>query len=146
MAGLNTHDMPTFAAFWQGQDIEDRVKMGLLTTPEAEAEARNRATLKEALVGFLEHEGWYAKGSLNSLAVLKAILAFLSASSAHIILVNLEDLWLETQPQNVPGTQEPYPNWRRRARYDFETFSQWPQVVDVLKEMDRIRKQKEYYR
>jgi len=146
MAGLNTHDMPTFAAFWQGQDIEDRLNMDLLNASDAQAERMHRDNLKQALAAFLQREGWYAEGSFEPGAVLKAILAFLSASSARVVLVNLEDLWLETQPQNVPGTQEPYPNWRRKARYGLEAFSQLPQVVDVLKEMDRIRKQKEYYR
>jgi 4-alpha-glucanotransferase len=144
VAGLNTHDMSTFAAFWQGQDIEDRLKMGLFAATDAQAEWRNRDILKQALVSFLQREAWHVEGSFDPWAVLKAILAFLSASSARMILVNLEDLWLETEPQNVPGTQEPYPNWRRKARHNFETFSQLPQVTDVLNEMDRLRKQGVY--
>ena len=143
VAGLNTHDMPTFAAFWQGQDIEDRLNMDLLNTFDAQVERMHRDNLKQALAAFLQHEGWHVEGFLEPGAVLKAILAFLSASSARVVLVNLEDLWLETEAQNVPGTQEPFPNWRRKARYDFEMFSQLPQVVDMLKAIDRIRKQRE---
>ena len=41
-----------------------------------------------------------------------------------MMLVNLEDLWLETQPQNIPGTSEECPNWRNKARYSFEGFKQ----------------------
>jgi 4-alpha-glucanotransferase len=73
--------------------------------------------------------------------VLRAALAFLSASQARIVLVNLEDLWLETEPQNTPGTWEERPNWRRKARYSFEVFRQLPQVVDALREIDRVRKE-----
>ncbi len=70
---------------------------------------------------------------------MKAILNLLAASPAYALLVNLEDLWLETHPQNIPGTQRSR-NWSRKARYAFEEFSQLPQVIDVLREIDRARK------
>ena len=57
------------------------------------------------------------------------------------MLVNLEDLWLETQPQNVPGTDDEHPNWRCKARYVLEEFCRMPEVRDTLKEIDRFRKQ-----
>ncbi|CEP67915.1 Glycoside hydrolase, superfamily [Moorella glycerini] len=62
----------------------------------------------------------------------RACLAHLAASRARILLVNLEDLWLETAPQNIPGTVDTYPNWRRKARYTLEEFSQKPEVLQVL--------------
>jgi 4-alpha-glucanotransferase len=68
-------------------------------------------------------------------------LAFLASSHARVLLVNLEDLWLETDPQNIPGIQEEHPNWRRKARYSLEVFSQMPDVLDAIEEMDRIFKQ-----
>ncbi|HVV84690.1 MAG TPA: 4-alpha-glucanotransferase, partial [Kofleriaceae bacterium] len=37
----------------------------------------------------------------------------LAASPAHVVLVTVEDLWLEPAPQNVPGTSDERPNWRR---------------------------------
>ncbi len=39
VANLNTHDMPTFAAFWQGLDIEDRQALGLLEKRKADTAA-----------------------------------------------------------------------------------------------------------
>ena len=36
VASLNTHDTPTFAGFWQGKDIEDRLALGLLSPAEAQ--------------------------------------------------------------------------------------------------------------
>ena len=44
------------------------------------------------------------------------MLTWLKASPAEITLVNLEDLWLETRPQNVPGTSTERPNWRRKSK------------------------------
>ena len=40
---LNTHDTPTFAGFWQGKDIEDRIALGLLSPAEAQIAAAGRA-------------------------------------------------------------------------------------------------------
>jgi 4-alpha-glucanotransferase len=37
-----------------------------------------------------------------------------------MVLVNMEDLWLEARPQNVPGTSSERPNWRRKARLTLE--------------------------
>ena len=65
---------------------------------------------------------------------------YLSTRSANLVLINLEDLWQETQPHNVPGTGQERPNWRRKATYTFEAFSQRPEVVEVLREIDRLRK------
>ena len=41
---------------------------------------------------------------MDETTVLSAWLNFLAASQARIMVVNLEDLWLETRPQNVPGS------------------------------------------
>ena len=57
-----------------------------------------------------------------------------------MVLVNLEDLWLEERPQNVPGTTHDYPNWRRPARYTLERFRQMGRVTGTLKRIDELRK------
>ena len=62
------------------------------------------------------------------------------SSPAALVLVNLEDLWLEAQPQNVPGTWRERPNWQRKARYDRETLSRLPDVLAVLRRVDRLRR------
>ncbi len=46
--------------------------------------------------------------------------ARLLASSARHVVVNLEDEWGETEPQNVPGTSMEEPNFRRRSRPSLE--------------------------
>jgi 4-alpha-glucanotransferase len=108
-------------------------------------EARNkmgvRQAIKEALVTFLRGRGWIKEPVVDASAILKACLSFLSASPARVLLVNLEDLWLETQSQNIPSTKEEYPNWRRKGRYSFEEFCQMPQVIDTLRIIDHLRRQ-----
>jgi len=54
-------------------------------------------------------------------AALAAALNRLMQSPAELVTVNVEDLWLETERQNVPGTtQDERPNWGRRLRYAME--------------------------
>ena len=145
IASLNTHDMPPFAAFWQGIDIEQRLELGLLDRAGAAKEREIRQAIRESLAAFLQHRGGI-KQTVDAHTALKACLDLLSASRARIVLVNLEDLWLETQPQNVPSTKEEYPNWRRKARYSLEEFCHMPQVIDILRSIDRLRKQGRYQR
>jgi 4-alpha-glucanotransferase len=60
-------------------------------------------------------------------------LARLRRSRAGVALVSLEDLWLETDPQNVPGSGERRPNWRRKTRFSFEQFSTQKKLLGILK-------------
>jgi len=140
LASLNTHDIPPFAAFWQGLDIKQRLELGLLDGVGAQRENRHRQATKKALVMFLQEKG-FEPNNVDAYSTLKACLAFLSSSQAQVVLVNLEDLWLETHPQNIPGTEDEYPNWRRKARYNFEDFCQMPRLVDTLRMIDYLRKQ-----
>lgn len=140
VASLNTHDMPTFAAFWQGLDVEDRLELGLLDRRGARSEQKARQTLKKNLVTFLKRGGWLKGASQDMGALLRACAAFLSASPARLVLLNLEDLWLETQPQNVPNTLAERPNWTRKARYSLETFSKISHILETLGEVDDLRR------
>jgi len=146
VASLNTHDMPPFAAFWQGLDIEEWRRIGLLDKAGVEEEKNRLLSMKKALVTFLQDRDWLQGAANDIAAVLKACLSFLAASQARMVLVNLEDLWLEIQPQNIPSTRKEYPNWRRRAKYTFEEFCQMPQVVDTLLMINELRKRNEHRR
>jgi len=141
VASLNTHDMPPFAAFWQGLDIKERRELGLLDKQGTQKEKEIRQDIIKALSAFLWRKGWLKEADVDALSALKACLSFLADSKAWIVLVNLEDLWLETQPQNVPSIKGKYPNWRRKIRYGLEEFCQMPQVPDILHIIDRLRKQ-----
>jgi 4-alpha-glucanotransferase len=139
VASLNTHDMPPFAALWRGWDVEQRRRLGLLDSAGARAETDKLRSMKETLVTFLRKHGWLRGLEDDTHAILTACLSFLAASQTQLVLVNLEDLWLETQPQNVPTTGKKYPNWQRKARYTFEQFCQLPQAVDTLLTVNELR-------
>jgi len=140
VASFNTHDMPPFAAFWQGIDIEQKLGLGILNETSAESEKINRETIKRSLTDHLKKNN-SRKADPDMRTVLQDLLQFLSASPTMAVLINLEDLWLETESQNIPGTDDKHPNWRRKARYSMEEFSQMPEVTDTLAEVNRIRRQ-----
>jgi 4-alpha-glucanotransferase len=106
IASLNTHDMPAFAAWWGGRDIDDRVAQGLLDDVGARREREIRERMRRAL------------DAHDVAKALESLLSFLAASDAELVLVNLEDLWREVEPQNVPGVPER--SWRHKFRMGLE--------------------------
>ncbi|MCA9581354.1 MAG: 4-alpha-glucanotransferase [Myxococcales bacterium] len=116
VASIGTHDTPTFMGFWSGRDIQERVEMGLLTGEAAVREHAARATLRDRLARWVrESTDPTPSGAGVAAEVLDKMLVWLARSDAPFLLVNLEDLWLEEAPQNVPGTDSSWNNWRRRT-------------------------------
>ena len=65
--------------------------------------------------------------------VLHALLHYLAGSHAAIVLVNLEDLWLEDQPQNMPGVSpDQFPSWRRKAAKRVDELQSDPAIRELL--------------
>lgn len=137
MACLNTHDTPTFRAFWNGVDLDENARLGVIDPADAEAERpareRVRGAIREALG--LSRE---APPDADWGPALLGVLERLSASGAGALLVSLEDLWGEVRPQNVPGVPtDRYPSWRRRVAPAFARFTEDPEVTRTLSELMR---------
>lgn len=139
-ASLNTHDMFPFRAFWEGADVAKRVQVGILPPDRADAERVKRARLLELLAAFWRNESLLTGDDPSPSEALDAGLAHLAASGADLVLVNLEDLWEEVAPQNIPGTTDQYPNWRRRLPYPLSAVRMMGRVVGRLEEVDRLRR------
>jgi len=97
LASINTHDTPTFAGFWAGQSAAARASVV--------AELQRGGELPRSSGG----------GGPDTWDVLGALLERLGSSDADVVIASLEDLWLEPDPQNIPGTGAEHPNWRRRC-------------------------------
>lgn len=137
VASVNNHDMPPFAEYWEGRDIGQRAELGLLGGQDPAGEQEQRRRMLDALVRFLRATG-HLTDAADAASVLRACHTYLSQSPARAVLVNLEDLWLETEPQNVPSsTGAQRPNWRRKARYSLEEIGGLPGVLRALEEMQR---------
>lgn len=139
VASLNTHDTATFMGFWSGGDIHDRVALGLIEETQAHHELQYRAAQRDALTAFLQARGLLRDNSTEPSAVLAGWLSFLAQNDEEFLLINLEDLWLETAPQNVPGTWQERPNWRHRARYSLEAIREMKSFAELLTTIGDIR-------
>lgn len=140
LGSLNTHDMPPFAAVWHGLDLPSPRGLRPADAAAVRQGQRHRQALKAMMVALLRAGGWLTAGSSRAEVILRGLLAHLAASPAGIVIVNLEDLWLERRPQNIPGTGVERPNWRRKARYSFEEFSRSKHVLGTLRLVNRLRR------
>jgi 4-alpha-glucanotransferase len=129
IAGLNTHDTPPFRAFWEARDVDDQLDLGLVSPAGAAAARARRRAVRLALARVLTRQGLLNGDPDDPRAVLSAALAWLARGPAGGVLVNLEDLWLETLPQNVPGTRRERPHWQRPARLARKAFTRLPEVL-----------------
>jgi 4-alpha-glucanotransferase len=137
VASINTHDMPAFTAYWEGLDLQDRRDLGLLTEEVVREEVDKRARVRGNVLTFLRGEG-LLRGDADAAAVLRGLLAYLAGGPDRLALVNVEDLWGETKPQNTPGTTTERSNWRQKARYPLEEWGELPEVRQVVEEIDRL--------
>jgi 4-alpha-glucanotransferase len=129
-----------FRAFWDGTDVAKRVQVGILPADRASAEREERARLRDLLEALWRERGHLKAAAPSADEALDAGLRHLASSDAELMLVNLEDLWGETSPQNIPGTTHQHPNWSRRIPHDLSTVRMMATVVGRLEEVDRLRR------
>ena len=141
VASVNTHDMPPFAAFWTGIDLDDRQALGLLDDASLARERQARLDVKSALATFLQGDGKMAPDASvdDTEAVLLGIWRWLATAPSKVLLLNVEDLWLETESQNTPNTSTERANWQRKLRYPLETIMANPKFRALLAEVDAAR-------
>ncbi len=131
LVSLNTHDMPTFAGLWHGRDLDTRRELGQIDADEATRLHDERARFIAALQARLGTEG--------TEQTLRACLERLAASDLGVLLVNLEDLWLETRPHNVPGTSTELPNWKRKTDRSLAAIIGDPAIAELLERIRALR-------
>ncbi len=144
LASLGTHDLPTFAAWWSGDDVVDRRRRGLTPSADAAAELAGRRSLRAALSRAMKGgAGQAASGParpLSRAAALRACLEHLAAGPARLVVVDPADLWGEREPHNRPGTGADEPNFRRRWAKIWPDGLERPAVSGVLRLVDRARR------
>lgn len=139
LASLNTHDVPPFAAWWRGDDIDIWRDLGLMDEAQCASERVSRAKTARALASWLSRRAGDGIVTGADRAPMHAVTRELAASDADALLVTLEDLWGETRPQNVPGTSFEMPNWRRRASLTLEEMRADSRVEETLREVNDAR-------
>jgi 4-alpha-glucanotransferase len=109
IAMTSTHDLPTVAGWWKGNDID--VRRGQET--EREARTRDRPKLWDAFVRDHVAEGPVPSPD-DTDRVVDAAVRFIAKAEVPLSLIPLEDLLGQVDQPNLPGNATDHPNWRRR--------------------------------
>ncbi len=126
---INTHDMPMLASYKKGSDLELVSSLGILSQDYKVKFAKER---KEQI------ESWENK--LGKESFTNTIMQKIAESEAKYFVVNLEDLWGEEMPQNIPGTWKEYPNWRKKFALEIDEWTKNEKVHKALSTLKEFRK------
>jgi 4-alpha-glucanotransferase len=143
VAMTSTHDLPTVAGWWRGDDIATKEALGFYREGEAAPKVkaqrlRDRKELWRAL-----RESACAKArqppSRSTAAVTEGAIRFVARTPARLALIPLEDLVGEKDQPNLPGTVTEHPNWRRRQKATTEKFLAAPKMTAHLATLKQER-------
>lgn len=109
---FTTHDLPTFAGWMSGHDLEVKRAIGI----DAGDGAQDRALATQALRGAVRDNGIPVQSTLSFANVAR----FIARTPCRLLSVAIEDALGIADQINVPGTVTEYQNWMRRMPVDLE--------------------------
>ncbi|MGA2880380.1 MAG: 4-alpha-glucanotransferase [Bryobacteraceae bacterium] len=142
LVSATTHDLPTLAGFWLGRDIEARREAGLLTDEGAYQSmradrAREKQKLLDLLTGLKLLPDWFPRDASQVPELVgelhNAIVGFLTSTPSKLMVLNQEDLLKQAEQQNLPGSTEEYPNWRRKMKCTVEELWTSGEIQDFAR-------------
>jgi 4-alpha-glucanotransferase len=139
VAMSSTHDLPTVAGWWRGEDLELRKSLGLTQSQEIEERASDRSALWEAMTTSGVAEG-AAPLPAEPEPVIDAACSFVACAPGPLALLPLEDVLGLVEQPNLPGTTDEHPNWRRRYPRPAGSLLDDPAVTDRLRAVNERRK------
>ncbi len=148
LAAVTTHDLPTLAGYWQGEDIALKQRFHLYPKPglaaaDTQAREQDRLRLVQALAAeaILPRDRCLALAASPVLpaAVRLGTLEYLARSRAALLEVRLEEVFGWPHQQNLPGTVDQHPNWRRKFPLTLEEMRQAPEAVQLAQRLAPLR-------
>lgn len=143
LAMVTNHDVPTLAAWWNGQDLLLRQALNLYP-PEVnlgDLQAGRRYE-KSQLLNWLIFLGFALPGEFEAVLdgplsweLCALILKGANRCRSQLFVVQLEDLELLDTPVNVPGTCFEYPNWQRKLAKPLDAVFADAQVGQLLRDL-----------
>ena len=145
LVAVSTHDLPTLAGWWQGRDLELRSALGLFPSEAMRAQQNAaRARDRPRLLGALERAGLRPAGARPEAPALgaelaQAVHAYVAATPARVMMLQLEDALGATEQANLPGTVNQHPNWRRKLPLSLERMPEDARVTALARRLARER-------
>ena len=145
LAVVTTHDLPTLAGFWDGEDLRLRERLGFYPDESAYRRAVDeRQRDKAGIARALQQEGVWPSGTDEAVALHQplspdltgAIHTYVAQSPSSFMLVTLEDLVGDATQVNLPGTLDSYPNWSHKTPLTLDEVKaslQARQLATILK-------------
>jgi 4-alpha-glucanotransferase len=114
-AMTSTHDLPTLAGWWRGNDLDWRQQLGHNATAET---ARAERDQEKSLIWQAFTQSGAAQGEApstnDSASFADAAVRHVGRSACELVVLPLEDALALVEQPNLPGTTDEHPNWRRR--------------------------------
>ncbi|MDF1488941.1 4-alpha-glucanotransferase [Tessaracoccus caeni] len=112
MASVTTHDLPPTLGYLAGEHVYLRERLGLLTEPLEEELTAARAEQQAWIDQLISYGVLKPERADDHIEVMLALHRYLLATPSRILLASLADAVGEKATQNMPGTDQEYPNWR----------------------------------
>jgi 4-alpha-glucanotransferase len=141
LVSSTTHDLPTLAGFWTGEDIEARRRAGMFPDDAMyRRQVEERAAEKQKVLDLLRSLGLLPEYVPDTAALVpeitgelhNAVIGFLALTPSQLLAVNQEDLTKEVAQQNLPATTWQYPNWSRKMKFSLEELRTEPVARDFV--------------
>ena len=132
LACFGTHDTPTLEGFWQGRDIEWWEKLGWIKPADAARAVDRRTGEKRQLAETQAPDPLPRRAGAG---LREKIHASLAQSPAGLVAAQLDDILLLEEAQNLPGTIDEHPNWRRVYPKTIDEIAQGPELKKTAKIM-----------
>ncbi|HTH62586.1 MAG TPA: 4-alpha-glucanotransferase [Paraburkholderia sp.] len=147
VATTTTHDLPTIAGWWGGNDIDWRNRIGQ-TVPRADG--RDPVALEHAQREHDRDKLWHAFQQAGCAprdapapprddAPVDAALGFVAGTASPLVTCPLEDLLALADQPNLPGSIDEHPNWRRRLSLNVDALFADPAVAARIETIRRAR-------
>ncbi len=131
VACVSTHDLPTLAGWWTGNDIALRSAFGKVLPERIGPMQEARAHDRRMLLDLLAHHGGLTSGSYEvdppgaiAPEVVAATHRLLARTPARLMVAQIEDLIGVAEQVNLPGTVYEYPNWQHKLPLTLEQIAE----------------------
>jgi 4-alpha-glucanotransferase len=139
LACFGTHDTPTLAGYAKGRDIDLWQRLGWTDAAAAEHARAQRRKDCARLMTLEDEAPPAADAPCDPDTLSQRVHVALARSPAALVSVSLDDMLGEEQAQNLPGTIDEYPNWRRRHRVAVQDLTRDPCFQRLARRMARAR-------
>ncbi|WP_319531142.1 4-alpha-glucanotransferase [uncultured Cohaesibacter sp.] len=135
LACFSTHDTPTLKGFMKGIDIAWRDRLASEENRVSAAALEQRQADVKALAALDPDPATHNDLSFEHL--FDVVHGSLANSDVAMIALSLDDILAQEEAQNLPGTIDQHPNWRRKCPLTLEDMETAPAFKDVSDLMER---------